>query len=55
MPTLNAREVSTGELTLGSHSLPGISLPAIDLTAIAKACGGPLDGILGVDLRSSWA
>jgi ketosteroid isomerase-like protein len=47
---LNAREVSIGELTLGSHSLRGIRLPAIDLTAIAKACGGPLDGILGVDL-----
>jgi ketosteroid isomerase-like protein len=48
--TLNAREVSTGEIMLGSHSLRGISLPAIDLTSIAKACGGPLDGILGVDL-----
>src|SRR5208282_6784498 len=47
---LNAREVSIGELTLGSHSLLGVRLPAIDLTAIAKACGGPLDGILGVDL-----
>jgi hypothetical protein len=47
---LNAREVSIGELALGSHSLRGIRLPAIDLTAIAKACGGPLDGILGVDL-----
>lgn len=47
---LNAREVSIGELTLGSHSLRGVRLPAIDLSAIAKACGGPLDGILGVDL-----
>ena len=47
---LNAREVSIGELALGSHSLQGVRLPAIDLTAIAKACGGPLDGILGVDL-----
>lgn len=47
---LNAREVSIGELRLGSRSLRGISLPAIDLNAIAKACGGPLDGILGVDL-----
>jgi ketosteroid isomerase-like protein len=36
--------------TLGSHSLRGIRLPAIDLTAIARACGGPLDGILGVEL-----
>lgn len=47
---LNAREVSIGELRLGSHSLRGVRLPAIDLTAISKACGGPLDGILGVDL-----
>ena len=47
---LKAREVWIGELTLGSHSLRGVRLPAIDLTAIAKACGGPLDGILGVDL-----
>jgi ketosteroid isomerase-like protein len=47
---LNAREVSIDELTLGNHSLRGVRLPAIDLTAIAKACGGPLDGILGVDL-----
>ncbi len=48
--TLNAREVSIGELTLGSHSLRDVRLPAIDLTALAKACGGPVDGILGVDL-----
>lgn len=47
---LNAREVAIGELTLGGHSLRGVRLPAIDLTALAKACGGPLDGILGVDL-----
>ena len=47
---LKASEVSIGELALGSHSLRGVRLPAIDLTAIAKACGGPLDGILGVDL-----
>jgi ketosteroid isomerase-like protein len=47
---LNAREVLIGELTLGGHSLRGVKLPAIDLTALAKACGGPLDGILGVDL-----
>jgi len=47
---LRAREVSIGEISLGSHSLRAIKLPAIDLSAIAKACGGPLDGILGVDL-----
>lgn len=47
---LKAREVSIAELSLGTHTLRAISLPAIDLTAIAKACGGPLDGVLGVDL-----
>jgi ketosteroid isomerase-like protein len=47
---LRAREVAIAELSLGNHALRGVRLPAIDLTAIAKACGGPLDGILGVDL-----
>jgi len=47
---LNAREVSIGELSLGSHSLRAVKLPAIDLSAIANACGGTVDGILGVDL-----
>jgi ketosteroid isomerase-like protein len=47
---LNAREVSIGEVSLGSHSLRAVKLPAIDLSVIAKACGGSLDGILGVDL-----
>jgi len=47
---LNAPEVSIGELRLGSHSLRGVRLPAVDLTAMGKACGCPLDGILGVDL-----
>jgi ketosteroid isomerase-like protein len=47
---LKAREVAVGELSLGNHTLRGVRLPAIDLAAIAKACGGPLDGILGVDL-----
>jgi ketosteroid isomerase-like protein len=47
---LKAREVAIAELSLGNHTLRGVRLPAIDLTAIAKACGGPLDGILGVDL-----
>jgi ketosteroid isomerase-like protein len=47
---LSARVVSLGELKLGSHTLRDVSLPAIDLTALAKACGGPLDGVLGVDL-----
>jgi ketosteroid isomerase-like protein len=47
---LNAREVSIGELSLGNHILQGVKLPAIDLSTIAKACGGAVDGILGVDL-----
>jgi ketosteroid isomerase-like protein len=47
---LSAHEVLIGELSLGSHTLRAVKLPAIDLSAIAKACGGPLDGVLGVDL-----
>jgi ketosteroid isomerase-like protein len=48
--SLSAREVILSELDLGNHHLRNIRLPAIDLSAIAKACGGPIDGILGVDL-----
>lgn len=51
---LNAREVSIGELSLGNHILLGVKLPAIDLSAIAKACGGDIDGILGVDLLEQF-
>ena len=47
---VTAREVSIGELSLGNHILQDVKLPAIDLSAIAKACGGTVDGILGVDL-----
>jgi SnoaL-like domain len=47
---LNAHEVAISDLALGSHHLRYIKLPAIDLGAIAKACGEPIDGILGVDL-----
>jgi ketosteroid isomerase-like protein len=47
---LSAREVSIGELSLGNHILRDVKLPAIDLSAIAKACGGTVDGVLGVDL-----
>ena len=47
---LSARVVSIAELKLGSHSLRNVTLPAIDLSALAKACGAPLDGVLGVDL-----
>jgi ketosteroid isomerase-like protein len=48
--SFTAREVSIGELSLGNHILLGVKLPAIDLSTIAKACGGEVDGILGVDL-----
>jgi len=47
---LSARVVSIGELKLGNHILRDVTLPAIDLSVLAKACGGPLDGVLGVDL-----
>jgi len=46
----SAREVFIPKLTLGSHTLRDLKLPAIDLSPIGKACGGPIDGILGVDL-----
>jgi ketosteroid isomerase-like protein len=48
--TLHASNISIGELSLGGHVIRNIELPAIDLSAISKACGGQLDGILGVDL-----
>jgi hypothetical protein len=46
----SAREVSIAELTLGDHHLRSLKLPAIDLSPVGDACGGPVDGILGVDL-----
>jgi hypothetical protein len=46
----SAREVRLPELVLGSHRLKDLKLPAIDLSPIGKACGGQIDGILGVDL-----
>lgn len=46
----SAREVSLPELTFGEHTLRDLKLPAIDLSPIGKACGGKIDGILGVDL-----
>jgi ketosteroid isomerase-like protein len=47
---LNASDISIAELSLGNHVVHNVRLPAVDLSAISKACGGPLDGILGVDL-----
>ncbi|HZI56720.1 MAG TPA: DUF4440 domain-containing protein [Verrucomicrobiae bacterium] len=46
----SAREVLIPELSLGSHHLRDLKLPAIDLSPIGEACGGRIDGILGVDL-----
>jgi hypothetical protein len=46
----SAREVRLTEFALGSHRLKDLRLPAIDLSPIGKACGGRVDGILGVDL-----
>ena len=43
-------EVYLSEVELGTHTLRDLKLPAIDLSAIGKACGGQIDGILGVDL-----
>jgi hypothetical protein len=50
MAATSAREVSIPELLLGNHKLQNLKLPAIDLSPIGKACGGQIDGILGVDL-----
>jgi len=46
----SAREVFLPELRLGDHQLRNLRLPAIDLSPIGTACGGKIDGILGVDL-----
>ncbi len=46
----SAREVTLPEIELGKHKLLDVKLPAIDLSPIGKACGGQIDGILGVDL-----
>lgn len=46
----NAREIFLPEVELGTHKLRDLKLKAIDLSAIGNACGGQIDGILGVDL-----
>ncbi len=46
----SAREVFLPQVELGTHKLRNLKLPAIDLSPIGKACGGQIDGILGVDL-----
>jgi SnoaL-like domain/Aspartyl protease len=51
----SAREISIPEFWLGSHRLRNLKLPAIDLSPIGNTCGGPVDGILGVDLLDQMA
>jgi ketosteroid isomerase-like protein len=46
----SARMVTLPELALGTHRLEKLRLPAVDLSPIGEACGGQIDGILGVDL-----
>src|SRR4030095_13564238 len=46
----SAREVFLPEVLFGDHRLKDLRLPAIDLGPIGDACGGKIDGILGVDL-----
>ena len=51
----SAREVSITEFSLGNHHLKNLKLPALDLSPIGIACGGQVDGILGVDLLDKLA
>lgn len=46
----SARRAVIGELALGPHRLFNLSLPAFDLEPIGRACGGNIDGFLGIDL-----
>jgi hypothetical protein len=46
----SAREVLIPELAIGDRKLRNVKLPAVDLSPIGKACGGQIDGLLGVDL-----
>lgn len=46
----SAREVFLPQLSLGHHRVENLTLPAIDLSPIGEACGGRIDGILGIDL-----
>ena len=47
---LNAPEVMISELSVGERTVRNVRLPAISLERIGKACGHPLEGILGADL-----
>jgi hypothetical protein len=46
----HGREALVSRLSLGDRTLKNLKMDAVDLSPIAKACGGPIDGILGVDL-----
>ncbi len=45
-----AQEVVVGDLAIGQHHFKNLKLAAIDLSAIGRACGRPIDGIIGIDL-----
>lgn len=47
-----AQEITLADFVLGQHHLKRLRLPAIDLSSISRACGGRIDGILGIDLLS---
>ena len=49
-----SREVRVKDFEFGNQALHGVKLPAIDLSRIEKACGGLLDGIIGVDLLEKF-
>ncbi len=46
----HGREALVSQLSLGDRTLKNLKMDAVDLSPIAKACGGTIDGILGVDL-----
>ena len=48
----SAKDVTIEDLVVGQTKIVALTLPAIDLSAVGKACGGRIDGILGLDLLS---
>jgi len=48
--TVDGRQISLPELTVGNHQFRDLTLPAVDLSMIEQACGSRIDGILGFDL-----
>ena len=44
------RKAVIRELAIGRRRLRNLSLPAFDLAPVGRACGGRIDGFLGVDL-----